>query len=113
MKKKITMHGEVNFSPVGKLPKGLKKVNVKGNYHVVGESETTGNDHRVEVLEKDKVEIYEGENGVLYMRNEVPVNVYCPRDGKHETQVKEPGIWEIDKAKEYDHLEEEIRNVAD
>jgi len=107
--KQVT-HGEVLFFEAKELPKGSKKITVKKDYHVVGESETHGNDHRVAV--KEGVELYE-KDGVLYLQNSVAVEVYCPKKDRHDTVTLEPSIWEIDHSKEFDYFEKEQRNVRD
>jgi hypothetical protein len=106
-------HGEVNFFETKELPKNLKKIEVKDNFYIVGESETHGNDHRVAVLDKQQIDFFEDENGTLYMRNLVETNVFCPNENRHDTITLQPGIWEIDKSMEYDYLEQELRQVRD
>lgn len=105
-------HGEVNFFQVNELPKGLIPISIESDFVIVGESETHGNDHRVAVLDKEKVKLYE-KDGILYMQNTIPVDVYCPNIDRHSTIELPPSIWEIDKSKEYDYLTQELRNVKD
>ena len=105
-------HGEVNFFQSKKLPRGIKPITVKDNFMIVGESETHGNDHRVAVLDKEKIKFYE-KDGILYMQNLVETKIYCPNEGRHDSIVLPPSIWEIDKSQEYDYLSQELRNVAD
>ena len=112
MKKAQIIHGEVNFFQTAELPKGAKKVDVKENFFVVGESETHGNDHRVAVLDKEQVKFFE-RDGVLYMVNTEATKVYCPKSDRHDTVEIPAGTWEIDKAKEYDYISEMTRNVRD
>jgi hypothetical protein len=110
--KKHVSHGEVNFFETSVIPEGAKKINIKEDFYVVGESETHGNDHRVSVCDKENVEIYE-KDGKLYLKNNVQTDVYCPNEGRHDRVVLEPSIWEIDSSKEYDYISQEQRNVAD
>lgn len=105
-------HGEVNFFETKSIPKEAKKLKLNQNYFIVGESETHGNDHRVAIADSTKVEIFE-KDGILYMKNAVPVDVYCPTPNRHDTITLQPSIWEIDKAKEYDYTTQEQRNVRD
>lgn len=105
-------HGEVCFFETKNLPTDLKPVEVKDNFLIVGESETHGNDHRVAVKDKEKIKFWE-KDGVLYMENLCETEIYCPNEGRHDTVVLPPSIWEIDKSKEYDYLTQELRNVAD
>ncbi len=102
-------HGEVVLKEVRELPLNAKKIDVK-NFVVVGESETTGNDHRVEVL--DDTGVYEV-NGVLFIKNDTPTKVYCPNSVRHAEEVLPDSIWKVDIAQEYDYLTQEKRNVAD
>lgn len=107
--KKQYSHGEVTIFEIDKLPKDLNKITAKDKY-ILADSETTGNHHCLEA--KEGVEVYE-KDGVLFMKNEVPVDVFCVLEARHDTITLEPSIWEIDKAQEYDHLTNEVRNVAD
>lgn len=102
-------HGELNIFQISTIPEGAHKIKQKGEI-ILADSETTGNHHCVKA--KDGVEIYEN-GGVLYLKNSVPVDVYCKVEDRHDTITLEPSIWEIDKAKEWDYLTQEKRNVAD
>lgn len=108
--KKTWFHGEVTIFQIESLPSGIKKVENKDDKYILADSETTGNHHCLE--KKAGIELYE-RDGVLYMKNTVPANVFCVDVKRHDTITLEPGIYEIDKAKEYDYLTEETRNVAD
>jgi len=110
---KVLLHGEVNFFEIKELPKGLKKVDIKQDYFIVGESETHGNDHRVAVKDKLQVEFYEDSEGRLFMKNLSPTQVYCPKVGRHDTKTIPDSVWEIDKAKEYDHISKRLVDVRD
>lgn len=107
--KDIIFHGETIIKKIEELPKNSIVIRASGHY-VIAPSETTGNDHRVEVL--DDTFIYE-KYGVIYIRNESPTKVFCPNETRHATEVLEPGIWEIGIAKEFDYLKMEKRKVAD
>lgn len=111
MKKLVAFHGEVVPVQIERLPEGLKKVQPKNGYVVVGESEVTGNDHRVCVKERE-VEFYE-KNGVLYMKNLQPVEIGCVIEERHDTCEIPTGIWEFKKALEYDPLEDVLREARD
>lgn len=103
-------HGECVVKKITKLPERLKKIKGDGEKYIVADSETTGNHHCIE--EKEGVEMYE-KDGVLYLKNEVAVNLFCVDEKRHDTQVLEPGIWEIDRANEYNYLSEMRRKVQD
>lgn len=104
-------HGELGIFETNKeIPEGAKKIKPKNSRYIVADSETTGNHHCVK--EAQGVELYE-KDGVMYLKNEVPAEVYCVIEERHDTLTLPPGKWEIEPAKEYDYLNEEVRNVAD
>lgn len=109
---KTFTHGEVLLMKANKLPNGLKKVKLfnKESYRLA-DSETSGNFHLLEA--KKGVELFEDTNGVLWLKNDVPCDVYCAIKERHDNITLEPGIWEIDKAKEYDYITDLTRKVAD
>lgn len=107
---KAYLHGEVCAKRINKLPSGLNKVEAKDGRFIVADSETTGNHHCVEDIHG--VEMYE-KDGVLYLKNDVPVKMFCVDESRHDTEVLPIGIWEIDRANEYDYLKDMKRKVAD
>jgi len=107
---KAYLHGEVCVKSIKVLPDGLKKVKAKNNRYIVADSETTGNHHCIEDVQG--AEMYE-KDGVLYLKNDVPVKMFCVDEARHDTEVLPAGIWEIDRANEYDYLSEMKRKVAD
>ena len=109
-KKKVYLHGECIIKEIESLPENLSKRNDEKSI-MIAESETVGNEHRIKV--KEGVEFYEDENGVLYMRNTIPTEVYCLHTERHDTIEIPQGIWEIDKAVEYDYSIQEVRVVRD
>ena len=109
-KKRMYFHGECVIAEVSELPEQLKKRDDKDAI-MIAESETIGNEHRIEV--KDGVEFYEDDKGILYMKNTVPTNVYCLHENRHDTIELPEGIWQIDKAKEYDYFSSRIIKVCD
>lgn len=108
--KNAILHGETLIHTINSLPSGAKKIIVKGDYHIIAPSETSGNHHVIDI--KDGVEFYE-KDGVLYLVNEVPTDVRCIVKERHDNITLYPGVWEIDRQKEYDYLTMEKRNVAD
>ena len=103
------LHGEVILVEC-KIPKEAKRIEIKSNFHVIGESETSGNDHRIAV--KEGVELYEL-NGTLYIKNTVKTDVFCPNKERHDTKVLPESEWEIKKANDFDFLSDEERVVID
>lgn len=111
MSLKSWSHGEmVIFQFKGEIPKDAKKMKASKVGYIVANSETTGNHHIVE--EKEGVEIYEKE-GILYLKNGVPVNVFCIMEERHDTITLEPGVYEMESAKEFDYYQMAKRNVSD
>lgn len=109
MRKHIS-HGEVNIFSGSKIPNGAVKIKPTSKGYKVADSETTGNFHMIE--DKQGVEMYE-KGGVLYLKNDVPTDVFCVHEGRHDTITLEPSVWEIEAAQEYDYLTHEKRAVAD
>ena len=107
---KTLLHGEAQINKINELPNGINYVKTKGNYHIIAESEVTGNHHVIDL--KEGVEFYE-KNGTLYLKNDVETQVRCVVENRHDTITIEPGVWEIDFQQEYDYLAEETRRVAD
>ena len=106
----LHLHGEVSIRKINKIPEGVKAIKTIGSYHIVADSETSGNHHVVDL--KDGVEFFE-KDGVLYLKNDVETDVRCVVKERHDNITLEPGIWEIDKQQEYDYFTESNRNVAD
>ena len=112
MKNKTLFHGECIINKVSKLPEGLKAVKLfNKEAYKLADSETTGNHHLLEA--KEGVELFEDSNGVLWLKNNVPTDVFCAIKERHDNITLEPGVWEIDRAKEYDYITDLTKKVAD
>lgn len=109
-KKRLYFHGECVIAELRELPQNLKARNDKDSI-MIAESGTIGNEHRIKV--KEGVEFFEDDNGVLYMKNTVPTDVYCLHAERHDTITLPEGLWQIDKAVEYDYLSAKVVKVAD
>ena len=109
-KKRMYLHGECMIAEIDALPEGLRQRHDKDSI-MIAESETVGNEHRIKV--KEGVEFFEDAHGILYMRNTVPTEVYCLHEERHDTIELPEGLWQIDKAKEYDYLNAKVVFVAD
>lgn len=107
---KAYLHGEVCVKKIQKLPEGLKQIKSKDNRYIIADSETTGNHHCIE--ETKGCEMYE-KDGVLYLKNDAPVKMFCVDQSRHDTEVLPVGIWEINRANEYDYLSEMSKKVQD
>ena len=112
MENKTFFHGECVINKVAKLPEGLKKSKLFNNKsYKLADSETTGNHHLLQA--KKGVELFEDSNGVLWLKNDVPCDVFCAIEARHDNITLEPGIWEIDRAQEYDYMTDLTRKVSD
>ena len=108
--KRVYLHGECIIKEIETLPEKLSQREDKESI-MIAESETVGNEHRIKV--KEGVEFFEDRNGVLYMRNTTPTEVYCLHEDRHDTIEIPEGIWEIDKAVEYDYATQKVIDVRD
>lgn len=109
---KTYFHGECCIHQAKELPKGLKSVKIfKENCYKLADSEVTSNHHLLEA--KEGVELFEDSNGVLWLKNDVPCDVFCAIKERHDNITLEPGIWEIDRAQEYDYLTGLSKKVQD
>ena len=109
--KKTYFHGELCiFEFLGEIPKDAKRLEPSKVGYIVAKSETTFNHHCVE--KKEGVEIYEKE-GVMYLKAEVPVDVFCVIKERHDTITLEPGIYKMKPAKEFDYYSLQKRDVQD
>jgi hypothetical protein len=110
--RKTYYHGEVQIFKADKLPKELKKVKLfKEDCYKLADSEITSNFHLLQ--NKEGVELFEDSNGVLWLKNEVPCDVFCAIEARHDNITLEPGVWEIDRAQEFDYMTDLTRKVAD
>lgn len=107
----LILHGEcmIFSSSIPSNVKNIKASNEK--YHIVADSEVTGNHHVVDV--DSNVSLYESENGTIFMKNEVPTQVRCLVADRHDSVTIEAGTWEFGIQKEYDHINDELIAVRD
>lgn len=104
-------HGELCiFKSDGSVPADAKKLKSDGKKYIVAPSETTGNHHCVE--DKEGIELYE-KDGIMYLKAEVPTDVFCVLKERHDNITLQPGVYEIEPAKEFDYLAMQKRNVVD
>lgn len=107
----VILHGEAMIMK-GVLPKTAVKIKPSHvGYHVIADSETTGNHHVVD--HNEMVSFYMDADGTMYMVNEEPTQVRCLHPNRHDSIPLEAGCWEFGLQKEYDHFAEELRNVRD
>lgn len=107
----VILHGEAMIFK-SKLPKTAKKINPTNNtYHVIADSETTGNHHVVDCNEG--VEFYMDEDGEMFMVAENPTQVRCIQENRHTAIPIQVGTYQFGIQKEYDHFEQHLRKVRD
>ena len=102
-------HGEVVFYEVESFPSNIKKINVKQDHFVVGESETHGNDHRVSTIDTSVFT----KDDVLFLESIGNTKIYCPNKTRHDTIELPDGKWRVGHAQEYDYFEENYKRVID
>lgn len=107
---KVYFHGELTILSGAKIPHEAKKVETKKKFHILAESETSGN-HHILVCEEG-VDLYE-KDGTLYVHVEDEARVECVLKERHDTQVLPAGDYEVGRAFEYDHLAKTRRVVTD
>ena len=107
----LKLHGEAMIFR-SKLPKSAKPIKPSNpGYHIIADSETTGNHHVVDV--EDGVQFYMDEDGTMFMVNEKETQVRCVHADRHDTKPLEPGCWEFGVQQEYDHLAQHLQKVRD
>jgi len=99
-------HGDLCIKRIKELPNGLKKV----NHNVLAEGEVTGHAHTLLGEVGDKFQLYEDEKGTLYLSVTAPVEITHQEHGIHEIGE---GVYVIEREREFDLFEEEIRKVRD
>lgn len=110
--KRIITHGEVNFIECDSLSKDLNKLEVTEDFFIVGESETHGNDHRINVSEG--IDLYTSQLNELFLSTvKKETTVFCPNRGKHDPVTIPKGVWKIVKGREYDYFTDSHRFIAD
>jgi len=107
----VKLHGEAMIFQ-STLPASAKKIKPSHpTYHIIADSETTGNHHVVDCNED--VEFYMDENGTMFMTNEKPTQVRCVIANRHTEIPLEAGTWEFGIQSEYDHFAQHLRQVRD
>lgn len=107
-------HGDVLLYKIDKIPEGVKdKKHKKGI--VLAEGEVTGHYHIVtpkrekQTYTAEEIGLFE-KDGILYLKTTIPTKI---THEEHKPQTIDPGIYQIGIVQEYDHLEQEKRNVVD
>lgn len=107
----VILHGEAMIF-LSTLPAGAKKIKPSNDkFHIIADSETTGNHHVVDV--DDSTEFYTDDEGRMFMVTEKPNKVSCVHTDRHSPIEFAPGTYEFGIQKEYDHFEQHLRKVRD
>lgn len=106
----IICHGEATIFTAS-IPKTAKLKKINNSFVAIAPSETTGNNHVVDVL--DGVDIYEDEKGTLYMNSKVPTQVRCVHPNRHDSITIPPGSYEFGTQLEYDPFTARMEKVRD
>lgn len=99
---KFYQQGDVILVPAS-VPQGAKRLSHK----VLAEGEATGHKHQAVA---DDVELFEDEDGVLYMS--APSGTEIQHE-EHGTISILPNFYVVKRVREYDHFAEEARIVQD
>lgn len=107
----VILHGEAMIfkSKLSSTAKHLEPSNKE--YHIIADSETTGNHHVVNANEG--VEFFMDDDGVMFMVAEKPTAVRCLHENRHSTVEIAPGTYEFGIQEEYDNYAEQKRKVRD
>ena len=99
-------HGDVVIKRVESIPSGAEIIKCKKEI-ILADGEITGHKHRI--LDLSGAELKQA-NGKMYLHLEEPKDLIHEEHGKLRI---EPGDYEIDRVKEYNPFEDEIRKVRD
>jgi hypothetical protein len=107
----VILHGEAMIFK-SSLPKDAKKIKTTNDkFHIIADSETTGNHHVVDC--EEGVEFFMDENGTMFMKNSKQTQVRCVQANRHTEIPIETGTWEFGIQEEYDHFAQHLRKVRD
>ena len=94
-------HGDVTIKPVKSIPQDA----IKENHNVLMDGEVTG--HKHQVIGKHNIFTKEG---ILYLQAD---NQIIVKHEEHKSMTIPAGNYKINRVREYDFFEEEIRSVRD
>lgn len=107
----VIVHGEAYVTPICQLPKTAKPIKHTNNqYHIVADSEQSGNHHVVDIQED--TQFFESE-GKLYMNSKSPTSIRCLHENRHDTIEIPAGTYEFGTQQEYNPFEARLQNVRD
>jgi hypothetical protein len=100
--------GDCIIKQINELPQSLTPIAVhpRGGY-VLAHGEATGHMH---LLAADGVTVYEDAHGVLWIQaSKAAVLTH----EEHRAQIIAPGVYRVDRVREYDAFAEEAKQVTD
>lgn len=106
----VILHGEAMLFP-SELPSDAVEIKpTNAQYHIIADSETTGNHHVIDMVEGTKV-FKSGDR--LFVKNTKPSKVRCVHPNRHDAIGLAPDVYECSQQLEYDHFAQNLRNVRD
>ena len=113
-KQQVIIHGEAMIKLNATLPASAKKIqpsNPEKGFHVIADSETTGNHHVIDSHEG--VDFYMDQDGTMFMVAEKPTKVRCLLEHRHGTIPLNPGTYQFGIQDEFDHYSAQKMKVRD
>lgn len=105
---KQLQQGDVLITQIDRLPSGLKALQPKARGYVIAEGEVTGHAHTIapEAVES----MFVDNAGVIYAQLARQVDLLHEEHGPVSLA---PGLYRFNGVQEYDHFQEEARQVVD
>ena len=106
----VIVHGEALIF-TSNLPDDAVEIKASnGSYHIIADSETTGNHH---VIDWNEGTTFYKSGGTMYMVNKKPTQVRCVDTKRHSAIPLKTGTWEFGIQQEYDHFAKNLQKVRD
>ena len=106
----VILHGEAMIFQ-SSLPEGATEIKSSSpKMHIIADSETTGNHHVIDTVPGTK---FFQHGDTMYMENTQETRVRCVLADRHDAIPLDPGTWEFGIQQEFDHLSQQLHNVAD
>ena len=106
----VIFHGEAMLFPAELPADAIEIKPTNDEYHIVADSETTGNHHVIDMVPGTKV--FKSGNR-MSVRNTEPTSVRCVHPNRHNAIELAPATYEIDRQQEFDHFAQNMRAVRD
>src|SRR3990167_11390943 len=100
----LSRHGDLAFTPIEKMPVGLKEV-YKGNKYILARGEFTGHYHELQTKTLDGFRVLRDKSNAMFLE--------MLSDGKvthqeHKTITLKKGLYSMGIEREYDYFLEAI-----